>query len=203
MTGPARLLALPLVAIVLVAGVIGVQLAHGGGTYEPLRPADACVERTVTSQVDGIEGLTERLVLLGVSDAACALGVSREALTLELAESGDRTFAEIDALRDGLRSAVGRMKADGTLPRASALTDEALDSADLNGLLERVIRAVPDSVIDKALSTDDVLLRAIDDLDLRDLLANLDDQGDLEQQVEAAVTGAVKDALEARVRGLM
>ncbi|MCW2839364.1 MAG: hypothetical protein JWR55_847 [Aeromicrobium sp.] len=203
MTGPARLLALPLVAIVLVAGVIGVQLAHGGGTYEPLRPADACVERTVTSQVDGIEGLTERLVLLGVSDAACALGVSREALTLELAQSGDRTSAEIDALRDGLRSAVGRMKADGTLPRASALTDEALDSADLNGLLERVIRAVPDSVIDKALSTDDVLLRAIDDLDLRDLLANLDDQGDLEQQVEAAVTGAVKDALEARVRGLM
>lgn len=203
MTGPARLLALPLVAIVLVAGVIGVQLAHGGGTYEPLRPADACVERTVTSQVDGIEGLTERLVLLGVSDAACALGVSREALTLELAQSGDRTSAEIDALRDGLRSAVGRMKADGTLPRASALTDEALDSADLNGLLERVIRAVPASVIDKALSTDDVLLRAIDDLDLRDLLANLDDQGDLEQQVEAAVTGAVKDALEARVRGLM
>jgi hypothetical protein len=203
MTGRVRLLALPIVAIVLVAGVIGVQLAHGGGTYEPLRPADACVERTVTSQVDGIEGLTERLVLLGVGDAACALGVSREALTLELAESGDRTAAEIDALRDGLRSAVGRMKADGTLPRASALTDEALDSADLNGLLERVIRAVPDSVIDKALSTDDVLLRAIDDLDLRDLLANLDDQGDLEQQVEAAVTEAVKDSLEARVRGLV
>jgi hypothetical protein len=203
MTGRARLLALPLLAVVLVAGVIGVQLAHGGGTYEPLRPADACAERAVTSQVDGIEGLTERLVLLGVNDAACSLGVSREALTLQLARSGDRSAAEIAALRDGLLSAVRRMKADGTLPRASALTDEALDSADLNGFLERLVRAIPDSVIDRALKTDDVLLRAIDDLDLRDVLANLDDQGDLERQVEAAVTEAVKDSLEARVRGLV
>ncbi|MET0928098.1 MAG: hypothetical protein ABWX74_01195, partial [Aeromicrobium sp.] len=177
--------------------------AHGGGTYEPLRPADACVERTVTSQSDGIEGLTERLVLLGVDDAACTLGVSREALTLELAQSSDRTDAEIDALRGGLHAAVRRMKDDGTLPQASELVDEALDSANLNGLLERAIRALPDSVIDKALTTDDVLDRAIDDLDLRDLLTDLDDQDDLEQQVESAVTQAVKDSLEDRLRNLL
>ena len=42
-----------------------------------------------------------------------------------------------------------------------------------------MIRALPDSVIDAALKTDDVLTRAIDDLDLRSLLANLDDQDDL------------------------
>ncbi|MET0448519.1 MAG: hypothetical protein ABW004_08925 [Aeromicrobium sp.] len=198
-----RWLVLPVAAVILVIGVVGVQVAHGGGTYEPLRPADACVERTVTSQSDGIEGLTERLVLLGVDDAACTLGVSREALTLELAQSSDRTDAEIDALRGGLHAAVQRMKDDGTLPQASELVDEALDSASLNGLLERAIRALPDSVIDKALTTDDVLDRAIDDLDLRDLLTGLDDQDDLEQQVESAVTQAVKDSLEDRLRNLL
>ena len=120
----------------LVSGVLGVQVAHGGGTFEPLQPADPCVARTVTSQADGMDGLTERLVLLGIDDAACRLGVSREALTLELAQPGPRTDDEIDALRDGLLSAVDRMKDDGTLPPASELVDEALDNADLNDFLE-------------------------------------------------------------------
>ena len=61
-------------------GVLGVQLAHGGGEFEPLRPADPCAARTVTSQADGIDGLSERLVLLGLDGAACRLHVSREAL---------------------------------------------------------------------------------------------------------------------------
>lgn len=198
-----RWVCLPVAALILVIGMLGFQLAHGGGTYEPLRPADACAERPVTSRATGIEGLTERLVLLGINNAACSLGVSREALTLELAQPGARTEAEIEALRDGLRSAVRQMKADGSLPPASDLVDEALDSADLNGLLERAIRLIPDSVVNQALKTDDVLVRAIDDLDLRDLLANLEDQDDLEQQVEVAVTQAVKDSLEARLRNLL
>ena len=194
---------LPIVALILVIGVVGVQLANGGGAYEPLRPADACAERTVTSQADGVDGLTERLVLLGIDDAACLLGVSREELTLELAQSGDLTDAQVDALQDGLRSAVGQMKADGSLPPASDLLDDVLASATLNGLLESAIRALPDSVIDGALKTDDILTRAIEDLDLRALLTNLDDQGDLERQVEVAVTEAVKDSLAARVRDLV
>ncbi|MFI5427535.1 hypothetical protein ACHMWU_13060 [Aeromicrobium sp. UC242_57] len=198
-----RWVALPVASLVLVCGVLGVQLANGGGTYEPLRPADACTERAVTSQVDGIDGLTENLVLLGIDGAACSLGVSREALTLELAQSGSRTEAEIDALREGLLGAVDRMKADGTLPQASDLVDEALDSADLNGLLKRAIRALPDSVINSALKTDDVLKRSIDGLDLRALLANLDDQADLERQVQQAVTAAVEDSLKARLTGLL
>jgi len=183
--------------------VVGVQLAHGGGTYEPLRPADPCAERQVTSQASGIDGLTERLVLLGIDGAACRLHVSREALTLELAQSDVPTDAQIDALRSGLKSAVERMKDDGTLPPASELVDESLASADLNGLLKSAIRALPDSVIDAALKTDDVLTRAIDDLDLRQVLTNLDDQDALEQQIEVAVTEAVKDSLEARLRGLL
>ncbi len=178
-----RWAAMPVVALILVAGVVGTQLANGGGTYEPLKSADPCVQRTVTSEADGIDGLTERLVLLGIDNAACSLGVTREALTLELAQPGTRTDSEIDALRDGLLSAVDEMKADGTLPPASALVDEALDSADLNGLLKTAIKALPGSVINAALKTDDVLDRAIRDLDLRTLLGNLENQNQLEQQV--------------------
>ena len=95
------------------------------------------------------------------------------------------------------------MHDDGSLPPISELVDEALDSADLSGFVKTLIRAIPDSVIDAALKTDDVLTRAIEDLDLRDILAHLDDQAGLNQQVEAAVTQAVKDSLVDRVRDLV
>ena len=203
MNDQARLVGLPAVALALVGGVLAVQLTSGGGSFEPLRPADPCVAREVTSQADGIDGLTERLVLLGIDGAACRLETSREALTLELAQPGPRTDAQIDALRAGLLAAVQRMADDGTLPPASDLVDEALDNADLNGFLETLVRALPDSVVDAALKTDDVLTRAIDDLDLRAVLADLDDQHSLDQQMEAAVTQAVKDSLVDRLRDLV
>jgi hypothetical protein len=190
-------------ALALVGGVLAVQLANGGGSFEPLASADPCLERVVTSQADGIDGLTERLVLIGVDEAACELGVSREELTLDLGQGGTRTDAEIDALQDGLKAAVRRMADDGTLPPSSELVDEALDNADLNRFLKAAIRALPDSVVDSALKTDDVLVRAIDDLDLREVLADLDDQQSLNAQVEAAVTQAVKDSLVDRVQDLV
>ena len=203
MTGLVRMGALPAAAVVLVSGVLGVQVANGGGTFEPLRSADPCVARTVTSQAEGMDGLTERLVLLGIDGAACRLHVSREALTLELAQPGVRTDAQIEALHQGLLDAVQRMKDDGTLPPASDLVDEALDNADLNGFVEAAIRALPDSVVNAALKTDDVLNRTINDLDLRTVLANLDNEHDLYQQINAAVTQAVKDSLVARLRDLL
>lgn len=198
-----RLLVLPVLAVALVCGVLGVQLSYGGGDFEPLRPADPCVAREVTSQSDGIDGLTERLVLLGIDGAACRLEVSRERLTLDLAQGGERSDAEIDALHDGLLAAVQRMKKDGSLPKISDLLDEALDNADLNGFLEAAIRALPDSVVDAALKTDDVLTRAVDGLDLRRVLADVDDQDALDARMEAAITQAVKDALVDRVRDLV
>jgi hypothetical protein len=203
MSSHVRTAGLPVVALVLVSGVLGVQLANGGGTFEPLQPADPCVAREVTSEAEGIDGLTEELVLLGLDGAACRLGVSREELTLELAQSDDPTDEQVEALRDGLQAAVRRMEEDGTLPPASELVDEALDNADLNGFLEAAIRAMPDSVIDAALKTDDVLTRAIDDLDLRELLQNVDDQDELNKQVEPAVTEAVKDSLVDRLTDLL
>ncbi|MDF1602594.1 hypothetical protein [Nocardioides sp. YIM 152315] len=198
-----RILALPVIALVLVGTMLGVQLAYGGGTFEPLEPADPCVERPITSRSEGIDALTEQLVLIGLDEAACSLDTSREALTLDLARGGPPTDAEVEALQDGLLTAVDRMAADGTLPPASALVDDALDQADLNEFLETLIRAIPDSVIDSALHTDDVLTRAIEDIDLRELLANVDDQQALNEQIEPAVAQAVKDSLLDRLRSLV
>ena len=58
-------------------------------------------------------------------------------------------------------------------------------------------------MIDAALKTDDVLIRTINDLDLRSVLANLDNEQDLYQQINAAVTQAVKDSLADRLRDLL
>lgn len=201
-----RQVGLPVAALVLVAGVLGIQLANGGGSFQPLRPADPCATRPATAQAaqtGGIDGLSERLVLLGIDAAACQLHVSREALTLQLARSGTRSAAETDALRQGLRSAVAQMKADGTLPPASQLVDESLDTINLNPFLKAAIRVLPASVIDAALKTDDVLNRTIDDLDLDALLANLQDENQLQQQIQAAVTQAVIDSLSARLQSLV
>jgi hypothetical protein len=200
---PLRAAALPVLAAALVAAVLGVQLAHGGGDFVPVAAADPCAPRVVTSVSSGIDGLTERLVLLGLDGAACRLGTTRESLILQLATPGKRSPEEIRALRAGLLGAVDRMKADGSLPPASDLTDEALDSADLPGLVKLLIRALPDSVIDAGLKTDDVLKRTIDGLDLRAVLADLHNPNDLSRRINDAATQAVKDSLAARLRDLV
>ncbi len=48
-----------------------------------------------------------------------------------------------------------------------------------------------------------MLLRTIGDLDLRALLANLDDQADLNAQLEEAVTQAALDSIADRLRDLL
>src|SRR3954451_20918604 len=94
--GISRTGALPVVAAVLVSGVLGVQIANGGGDFAPLKTAQPCAtHRPVTSVSTGITGLGERLVLLGLDGAACRLGVTREALTLELARSRAPTDAQV------------------------------------------------------------------------------------------------------------
>ena len=197
MTATARLrtAALPALAAVLVSGVLAVQLAHGGGDYKPLRPASSCVTRSATSVATGIDGLTEELVLTGLNAAACQLGVTREAFALQLAQSSVHTDAQINALRTGLLTAVDILKADGKLPRASKLAREAIDVSNLSGFRKAAIRAVPDALIDKALTTDDILRRTINDLDLRALLGNLSNRHDMTVQVNSAVTQAVMERL--------
>jgi hypothetical protein len=197
MTGLGRLraAALPALAVVLVSGVLAVQLANGGGNYVPLRPADSCAARPVSSVATGIDALTEELVLVGLDDAACQLGMSREAFTLQIAQPGAHTDAQINALRTGLTMAVGTLKADGKLPKASQLVRQAVDLSNLSGFRKAAIRAIPDALIDKTLTTDDVLRRTINDLDLRMLLTNLGDRHAMTAQVDSAVTKAVMERL--------
>ena len=64
-------------------------------------------------------------------------------------------------------------------------------------------KTVPDSVVDNALHTDDVLRRTIRRLDIAKLLTDVSDVDALNRQLGAAVTAAVKDALVARLRDLL
>ncbi|GAA0622339.1 hypothetical protein GCM10009547_26500 [Sporichthya brevicatena] len=199
-----RALVLPAVSVALVAGLLGVQTANGGGDFVPARAADPCVPRVVTAaSTTSIEALGEVLVLYGIDGAACRIGVSREQLVLTLGVGTDHTEALYAELRAGLLDAVERMKRENLLPPASALADEALADADLNRFLKAAIRALPDRVVDAALKTDDVLRRAITDLDLRRLLDDLDQPNRLQQQISAAVTQAVKDSLTDRLRSIV
>lgn len=198
-----RALLLPIIAVLLVSAVLGVQLSSGGGGFTPARAADPCKARHITSVSTGLDGLGERLVLLGLDGAACRLHMTREALILELAQPGRRTQAQITALRGGLLDAVNRMKRDGTLPPASDLAHEAADQSNLPLLVKAAIGLVPDSLINASLKTDDVLRRTINNLDLRTLLANLTNPDEISRQIQAAVTKAVEDALLARLRDLI
>lgn len=199
----ARALLLPVFAAVLVSLVLGVQVANGGGDFTPARSADPCVVRAATSASTGLDGLGERLVVLGLDRAACRLHVSREALILDLAQPDERTDTELAALHSGLLDAVTLIKQQGTLPKASTLADEAVKQADLPFLVRAAIRVLPDSVIDAGLKTDDVLRRTVDNLDLRKLFANLNDPDAISHQLQSAVTDAVKDSLIARLRSLI
>lgn len=194
MSGAGRLVragALPALAVALVSGVLAIQVDKGGLHYGPLRPADSCVARQVSSTTPGIEGLTEQLVLIGLDAAACQLGVSREEFALQLTQPSSLTDAQVEAFRTGLLTAVDSMKADGKLPRASELVREAVDASDLSGFRKAAIRAIPDSLIDRALTTDDIFRRTIQGLDLRALLVNFGNRKQLNAQVDAAVMKAV------------
>ncbi|MBA3745266.1 hypothetical protein [Sporichthya sp.] len=199
-----RALLLPALSVALVAGVLGVQTANGGGDFAPVEVEDPCTPRVVTAaSTTSIDALGELLVLYGLDGAACRLGLSRETLVINLGLATDFADPEIDALRGGLLGAVDRMKAENQLPPASELADEALAEANLNSFVKRLIQALPDGVVNSALRTDDVLRRAVTDLDLRTLLGELEDPNEVQRLITAAITEAVKDSLRGRLKALV
>ena len=195
-----RTFALPLIAVLLVACVLGVQIAAGGGDYVPRRPADPCLPRPVPPIQPQMEAVAERVVLLGLDNAACRLGASREQLVLSLAETRSVDPRTPAALEAGLRQAVGRLNREGRLPKVSRLLPEALDQSDLPGIAKTVIRALPDSVVDSALPTGPLLTRAVGELDVNQLLRQLDDPDELEPAVRAAILKAARDEVVDRLR---
>jgi hypothetical protein len=190
-----KALTLPLIAVLLVAAVLGVQVAAGGGGYVPRRPADPCAPRAVAPIPARLEPVAEQIVLLGLDGAACRLGISRERLVLSLADARSLDPAAPAALKAGLHDAVARLAREGRLPKASQLLPEALDQADLPGIVETVIRAIPDSAVDSALPMGPLLQRAVGELDVGRLLRELDDPRQLDSAVRAAILQAARDQI--------
>jgi hypothetical protein len=193
--------ALIAVAVMLSAGLFGVQLAAGGADFVPQRPADPCQDRERTG-TDDLEALAETVVLTGLDEAACKLGVSRERLLLAVPSKKDRAElaqeAHTDqrgiarALKNGLRAGIDRLEKRGQLPTASKLLPSV---ADLLGLPESVVEIIPDSVVDELPPTADVLRWSLDKIDFNAVLADLDGHKSLESALlDAFLQGAIDEA---------
>jgi hypothetical protein len=195
-----RALGLPLIAVLLVTAVLGVQVTAGGGDYVPRPPADPCAARAVSAIPARLEPLAERIVLLGLDSAACKLGVSRERLVLALADTRSLDPRAPAALKAGLRDAVDRLDREGRLPKVSQLLPEALDQSDLPGLAKTLIGAIPDATVDSALPTGPLLRRAVDELDVERLINELDDPHQIDSAVRSAILQAARDQILDRLR---
>jgi hypothetical protein len=194
-----RRLALPLIAVVLVAAVLGVQVAAGGGHYVPRRPANPCIPRPVPPIPAQLEPLAEQIVLIGLDNAACQLGISRERLVLALADTRTLDPRAPAALKAGLRDAVNRLDREGRLPKVSALLPDALGQANLPGIAKTLLEAIPAGLVDNALPTGPLLLRTVDELNVDRLLHQLNDPGQLDSAVRSAILQAALHQIRDRL----
>jgi hypothetical protein len=190
-----KALSLPLIAVLLVAAVLGVQIAAGGADYVPRQPAGPCAPRAVPPIPPRLEPVAERIVLLGLDGAACRLGISRERLVLALADAHSLDPRAPGALKAGLLAAVDRLDREHRLPKVSQLLPEALDQSDLPAFVKTIIGAIPDSAVDSALPTAPLLRRAVGELDIDRLVRELDDPGKLEAEVRSAILRAARDQI--------
>jgi len=192
--------ALPLIAVLLVAAVLGVQVAAGGLHYAPLRPADPCIPRPAPPTAAQLEPLAEQIVLLGLDNAACRLGISRERLVLALAEPRSLPPGTSSALKAGLRDAVDRLDREHRLPKVSQLLPQVLDQAQLPGIAKTIIGAIPGGIVDSALPTGALLRRTVDDLDINRLLRELGDPSQLQSAIQSALLRAAVSEIFNRLR---
>jgi hypothetical protein len=195
-----RRLGLPLVAVLLVAAVLGVQLAAGGGHYAPLRPANPCMPRPIPRIPAQLEALTQEIVLLGLDSAACRLGISRERLVLALADPHSLDPRAPAALKTGLRDAVDRLDREGRLPKTSQLLPDALDQAGVPAIVKTIATAIPAQVVDSALPTAPVLRETIQELDVTRLLHELGDPNQLRSAIQSAILRAALRQILDRLR---
>jgi hypothetical protein len=195
-----RRLALPLIAVLLVAAVLGVQVAAGGGHYAPLRPANPCTPRPVPSIPPQLEPLAEQIVLVGLDHAACRLGISRERLVLALADTRTLNSHTAAALKAGLRDAVDRLEREGRLPKVSQLLPQALDQSSLPGIAKTIIEAIPNALVDNLLPTGPLLRSTVDQLDINQLLHQIHDPSRLGSALQSAILQAALRQILNRLR---
>jgi MFS family permease len=124
------------------AGLIGAQLALGGGSYEPQPVADPCRPRAA-QQADTLQ----RIALSALDGAACRLRVTREELVVALAtEESREAFARAHGIRDaeleeavraGLGRAIDEEARRGTLsPLEAGLLREARNRVPVGALID-------------------------------------------------------------------
>lgn len=183
-------IALPLIAVLLVVAVLGVQVAAGGGQYVPLAPANPCVQHASAPIPPRLDALAGEIVLVGLDDAACQLGISRERFVLAIAETHSLNPRAAAALRAGLRDAVDRLDREHRLPKVSQLLPAALEQAHVSGLIQTIVGAIPAGVVDGTLPTAPLLRATIDQLNIKQILRQLGDPAQLESTVRSAVLQA-------------
>lgn len=126
------------VAIGACIGVLGAYLIAGGASYQPLAAADPCESRSI--DLLGERGVLEGVALSALDGAACELGVSREELTLAIADE-DALAAFAD------EHAVTETDVDEAV-RAGLV--RAIDDAELAGQLSGTVASIARLIAENA-----------------------------------------------------
>jgi hypothetical protein len=138
-------------AIVCSVALIVTYLALGGATYEPVAVADPCKPRPIEKPQGGSEVL-QQVALSALDGAACELGVSREDLTLALANEKSRARflrehrVTDQVLEQALRA--GLIRAVNDAERVDALT--GLEASVIRAAVERLPIGVVIDVLQRA-----------------------------------------------------
>ena len=139
------------VAIAVSVALIGTYLALGGASYKPVAVADPCKPRPIEKPQGGGEVL-QQVALSALDGAACELGVSREELTLALADrnSRDRFLREHRVTDEVFEQALraGLLRAVDDARRVDALSD--LEASIIRAAIERLPIGVVIDVLQRA-----------------------------------------------------
>jgi len=195
-----RRLALPLIAVVLVAAVLGIQVAAGGGHYVPLRPAIRAPGARFPPSRCGSNRSRNRSSCSASRAPHVGSASPASASSSQLAEARSLDPRESAALKTGLVDAVDLLDRRGRLPEVSQLLPQALDQANLPGIVKTIIGAIPDPVVDNLLPTAPLLRRTIDALDINRLLHELNDASQLNSVLQSAILQAALRQILDRLR---
>jgi hypothetical protein len=139
------------VAVAASAALIVTYLVLGGASYKPVEVADPCKPRPIEKPQGGDETL-QQVALSALDGAACSLRVTREELTLALADrnSRDRFLREHGVSDEELNEALraGLLRAVDDARRVDTLSD--LEASIIRAAIERVPIGVIIDVLQRA-----------------------------------------------------
>lgn len=196
----ARAALLPVVAVVAVSGLLGVQLAAGGADFKPPAVQNPCAEQSLPPATDDLDRVAQSIVFEGVQRAACALGVSREELLLALPEKAERQKLLAAAgrtdddlatqLEQGFIASVDRLDRGGRLPTAAQVLPKYAEEAGLPGIAVDALRGLSPELVNGYFPVDQILRDSLAQLDVATLLQQVDGADSLEAAVQRVITDA-------------